>query len=409
MKLIDWSHTVIGRNLWLSWQAKCAGNKHLRRAHRAQWRPWRLAGLIIGLCILLWTQGGGWRPASAQQDPPADTTTAPTTQGQATTVTAESVQARRVKVNFFINTIDNIDDESGRYTIDFWLDLFWRDPALEGKTVDQVDPASLWNPQIQTLNANDLTVLYQSYTDSFEPETNVYLSQRLVGTFTSDFDLSRFPFDHQQLEIQIESSEFDSNQLLFDFLGADQAIIYAEKPFTFPLPINKYISTEFALRNWLLTTANVVQQIHVLPYDKSSWAQFRVELQIARQARPYVLKIMLVFVLIMVLGATVFAINLQELRYRLLVLFMLLLTAITFDFTRLQASPRVAYLTVLDLHALFCYFGLALAIGAVVLIALQNKKGPTAASERFNRWATIGYCLLILLINLGLGWYGTGG
>lgn len=363
---------------------------------------------VVLLCtaLLLWLIASGASVVRAQEEP--STANPPAALGQATGVTAESVQVRRVKVNFFINSIHAIDDQSGSYAIDFWLDLFWRDPALDGQSVDAVDPARLWNPQIQALNTKDLTVLYQSYADSFEPDTNVYLSQRLVGTFTSPFDLSRFPFDRQQLAIQFESREFDSNRLLFDFLGADQAIIYSETPFAFPLPLGKYVSTEFAMREWLLTTAQVVQQIHVLPYDKSSWAQFRIELQIERQSRPYVLKIMLVFMLIMVLGATVFAINMRELRYRLLALFLLLLTAITFDFTRLQVSPRTAYITLLDLQALLCYLLIGLAIGAVVLIAWQNKSGATTLARLLNIGATIGYIGLVVLLNLALGWYGSG-
>ncbi|MEZ4868136.1 MAG: hypothetical protein R3C14_42810 [Caldilineaceae bacterium] len=346
-------------------------------------------------------------PTALAQQEPADSV--PASANQAGAVTAENVQVRRVKVNFFINSIQQIDDETGSYAIDFWLDLFWRDPALDGKTVDQVDTATLWNPQIQALNSNDLTVLYQSYSDSFEPDTNVYLSQRLVGVFTTPFNLSRFPFDSQQLEVQLESQEYDSNRLLFDFLGADQAIIYSEKPFTFPLPTGKYISPEFSLGGWSLTAANVVEQIHVLPYDKSSWAQFRIEIQLERQARAYVLKVMLVFGLLMVLGATVFVIGIEELRYRLLALFMLLLAAVTFDFTRLQNSPRVAYLTLLDLQALLCYLLLGLAIGLVVVTAILKRRGWPDLAQRLNWLAVVGYGILIILINLGLGWYGAGG
>jgi len=347
--------------------------------------------------------------ALAQDDQPTDSIPATNSQSGNATVSAESVQARRVKVNFFINSIHHIDDESGSYAIDLWLDLFWRDPLLDGKTVDEVDTALLWKPEIEALNSKDFTVLYESYSDSFEPDTNVYFSRRVIGTFTNTFDLSRFPFDSQLLTVQFESSEYDSNQLLFDFLGADQEIIYSEKPFIFPLPTGKYISPEFSLGEWLLTSADVVQQVHVLPYDKSSWAQFRIEIQLQRQSRPYVLKIMLVFILITVLGATVFAIDIKELRYRLLALFMILLTAITFDFTRLQNSPNIAYLTLMDRQALFSYLLLGLAVIMVVLISLLREWQKIKLAERLNKGATIGYCLLVILIILGLVWYGASG
>lgn len=371
------------------------------------------------VCILLGL-AGGWVTGStlfAQDEQPAGATpTAPGQEGNPAATTrrelvepAERVQVRRVKVNFFINTLHTIDDETGSYVVDFWLDLYWRDPAVAGTTVDDVDPALLWNPQIKALNASELTVLYQAHLDSFEPDTNVHLSQRLVGVFRNRFDLQRFPFDRQWLVITLESSDFDSNRLLFDFMGADQPILYAEKPFTFPLPLGKYISTELALPEWMPTAANVIQQIHVLPYDKSSWAQLRIEIQLARQAWPYVLKIMLVFVLLMLLGATVFALPLTELRYRLPAFLLLLLATITFDFTRLQSSPQLAYLTLLDQQALLCYLLLGLTMSAVVMISALHNRGLSVQAERLNRWAIMGYSLLVILVNLGLGWYGWGG
>lgn len=369
---------------------------------------WPQSVAVCLLTLVVWLGGARPTPLWAQQDQPTQTPPAaePAT---ANAGAAAAIQVRRVKVNFFINSIHALDDETGSYVVDFWLDLYWADPALNGKTVDDVNPAMLWNPQVAALNSNNLTTLYTSYADSFEPDTNVYLSQRLVGTFTSAFDLHRFPFDQQQLELQFESNEFDSNRLLFDFLGADQEIIYSEQPYSFPLPLGKYISPEFSLRNWLLTGADVVQQIHVLPYDKSSWAQFRIEIQIERQSRPYVLKIILVFGLLMTLGATVFVINLSELRYRLLAFFMLLMTAVTFDFTRLQVSPHAPYLTLLDLVALLTYCLFGVAIGLVVLIAIQNKRGALVQAERLNLLAVGVYCLLMLLISVGLGWYGLAG
>ncbi|MCB0064924.1 MAG: hypothetical protein KDE19_22525 [Caldilineaceae bacterium] len=397
--------------LWCS-DTRCtaATEAHVTQGLLSHRWLFRICVLTVLLTVLLIALiGVDATPGLAQQDQPGTGVSGTAGDSGGTLVTAENVQVRRVKVNFFINSIHALNDEVGSYEVDFWLDLYWRDPALDGKTVDEVDPATLWNPSVDALNSTNLTQLYESYADSFEPDTNVYLSQRLVGTFTSAFDLRRFPFDQQRLEVQLESNEFDSNRLLFDFLGADQEVIYAEQPFTFPLPIGKYISPEFALPSWSITAADVVQQIHVLPYDKSSWAQFRIEIQVARSSRSYVLKIMLVFVLLMILGATVFAINLTELRYRLLSLFTLLLTAVIFDFTRLQVSPHAPYLTLLDLQALATYFTLGVAAGTVVLIAVQEKRAGRTQAERLNLFVISGYCLFVLVVNVGLGWYGIAG
>ncbi|MEM7125875.1 MAG: hypothetical protein AAF702_06090 [Chloroflexota bacterium] len=376
----------------------------------------RLLIILMSLSILCGAGSTGFTApaAMAQQDSNNNessenaSTSGTVEQDSSTNSTSDNVRIRRVKANFYINSIHSIDDARGTYAIDFWLDLFWNDPALGGNTVDEVDPSLFWNPKIHALNSNDLVVLFQSYSDSFEPDTNIYFSQRLVGTFQSEFDLSRFPFDSQLLMIQIESQEFDSNRLLFDFLGSDQEIIYSERPFRFPIPMGKYISPEFELPGWSITSSNVIQQIHVLPYDKSSWAQFRIEIQIKRIWRSFVLKMMLVFALIMLLGTAVFTINVGDSRYRLLALFTLLLTAITFDFTRLQHSPLVTTITLLDLQALLSYVVLSLAISAVVAIGILNRQG-VSATQRLNMGMAIGYGTLVLLINIGLFWYGAGG
>jgi hypothetical protein len=75
----------------------------------------------------------------------------------------------------------------------------------------------------------------------------------------------------------------------------------------------------------------------------------------------------------------------------------------------LQVSPRTSYITLLDLQALLCYLLLSLAIGAVVLIAWQNKNGSSPLARLLNIGATIGYISLVILLNLALGWYGNGG
>lgn len=54
----------------------------------------------------------------------------------------------------------------------------------------------------------------------------------------------------------------------------------------------------------------------------------------------------------MVLAWSVLLLEVSELRFRLLVLFTLLLAAVTFDFATAALRPKVAYLTLIDLYLL---------------------------------------------------------
>ncbi|MEM7531896.1 MAG: hypothetical protein AAF639_06965 [Chloroflexota bacterium] len=331
----------------------------------------------------------------------------------------------RVKLSFFINSITNIDEVAGLYGIDFWLTLYWSDPALNSKPVEEVDTSQLWNPKIRVTNMESQEIIVEEYENSFEPETNVSLTYRFDGIYKSDFDLRKFPFDTHTMMLSFESSEFDSNRLVFDFLHIDQEIIYREEPLETQVALGKYLSPEVALIGWSFVegSAQIVQQIHVLAYDKSSWAQFRIEVDIERDSRPYVLKMMLVIFLFMLLGGAVFFIDVGEIRYRLLALLMLLLTAITFDFTRLQNTPLTTALTILDIQVLLCYFVFVIAALMMILIKRLERREASAnnagqhnhskSSElfpitiRLNWFFLTGYIVLVLISHIGLGVYGT--
>lgn len=127
-----------------------------------------------------------------------------------------------MKVNFFINSIRHVDSSAGTYDINMYLDLYWYDPALEGTTVEQVDPTTLWDPQIELVNAQTSNILFQMYASSLEAETNVRSSYRIIGTYIGRFDLHKFPFDQQTLVITMSSFTHDSSEVLFDFLTLDQ-------------------------------------------------------------------------------------------------------------------------------------------------------------------------------------------
>jgi len=176
-------------------------------------------------------------------------------------------------VNFFINSIRAINDEAGTYEIDFWLELFWQDSALEGTVIEDIRPEQLWDPKIEAINGQALTLLYKGYDNSFEPDTNIALYQRLSGTFYQKFNLEKFPFDQQWMSIDLESSEYPSNRLLLDFIDLDQATVYTEQASVYPIPIGKFVSSDVSLGEWSIAEAQIAQQIHVLSYDKSSWAQ----------------------------------------------------------------------------------------------------------------------------------------
>lgn len=343
-----------------------------------------------------------------QPDSPAQT------ESDNTTTTTESnavntLKARRVKVNFYLNSISNVNDDLGSYDVDLWLDLFWYDAALEGKTIDQVDTSTLWTPKAEFVNARNVTTLYESFDNGLEEGTNVRLSQRLVITFFTNFDLRRFPFDQQILLLKLESNEYDSSQVLFDFATLEQPPAHSEQAFIQPIPLGKYFLNDSNLQGWTLSDSRIVQQIRVLPYDKSSWSQLRIEITATRYYQPYLWKIILVLLFLILLIWGVFWLEVGELRYRLLLLCTLLLALTTLDYKMVQILPQTSYMTSLDLYTAVCY---GLLVGSAVIIVLCKALYETVHKKlalRINFAMIALYPLIIVVINLGFFWYGLGG
>ena len=363
---------------------------------------------LLGLAVHL-----GLQPAIAQaQDQtqaPAQgitATTVLTTTGPTTTSGVLAIpELRRVKISFFLNSITNIDSKNGTYDVDCYLDLYWFEPALEGKQLADLDPETLWNPILEPINSQDYEIQVIGYANSLEPRTNLRLSYRLLGTFFNRFELARFPFDQQTLTFQLESAEFDSNALLFDFMETESPTIYGDRPVVFSVPSGKYLAPDLTIAGWTLGDTQVVQQIHVLPYDKSSWAQFRVDLLVTRQWQGYLWRILFQLGLVQTLFWAVLFIDSRHLHYRLLLLFTLFMLAVIFNLVLLQNLPATVYLTLMERAMLLTYTAGALTALLTVVINLLHQSGADQLGLRINHVARISYPLILVAANGLLFWY----
>lgn len=366
----------------------------------------------VGWLVLICTLLVGWLvvPVRARsvymplrQDNTNNEPAAATTGNDAATGASEEVgvaELRRVKVNFFINSISHVNDEAGTYDLDCYLDFYWYEPALEGKRVEEVDPTTLWEPHLEPVNSSSYQLLGRNYTSSLEPRTNVRLGYRLVGTFYTDFDLREFPFDHQVFTIQLESAEFDSSLLLFDFIDNDSPTVYGDQPLVNSVARGKYMVPDFQIPEWTVTDLQIVQLIRVLPYDKSSWAQFRVDLPVTRQSGSYLWRIIIVLVLLLATCWSVLFLESQLLRYRLLLLCVLFMVTVLFNFLLQQNQPRTPYLTFPDRYMLLTYGAIGLLTATVVVIKVLHERGQDALAQRVNNLARLIYPVLVILANV---------
>jgi len=323
-------------------------------------------------------------------------------------VTGGGTPAQRVKVNFFIDAIRAIDTATGAYDIDCTLDFHWFDPALVGQDVDQVEPARLWQPYLDLVNAQEFTIVAHRYQNSLEPGANVRLTYRVTGRFFTPFDLRKFPFDQQTFSLQLESAEYDSEQVLFDFVYLLEPVAPSEEAYRQEAPRGRYVAANAAPVDWQVTQVAIGQLVRVLPHDKSSWSQFRIDIVMARQALYYFWRTLWVLALIMFLVWGALLVDGEALGTRLWLLFLLCVMTVAVNALMLRSLPSSDVFTFLDLYRLSCYGLILLMALAVVAVKLLYRGQWRGWGAHLNRLLAIGYPLLVILVNVALYWYALG-
>lgn len=312
---------------------------------------------------------------------------------------------KRLKVNFFINALSNIQSQTGDFTSDFYLDLFWQEPTIAaGADVTALDPATIWNPQLALVNSKNAKFLFEAYDNSAEPETNVQLSYRAVGDFAATFDLHNFPFDQQEIAIKLEPGNGNSDMAQLEFIDLNQTVVPSEQAYTQFIPKGRYIDSQAIPREWTVQATRIVQQLYVYPHDQSTRSRFQMEIRLARQAGPYVWKYMMPLILLALLAWIVCLINGQALGFRLWLIAILFGALVAFHTIQWRTLPSVAYLTYLDRFLLLHYSLMSTLLGFVFAVRFLHQGNHARIANAIHWGLIFGYPTLYVVINLWLYW-----
>ncbi len=314
----------------------------------------------------------------------------------------ETSSAQRVKVNFYINSLRDAPDQPGSYALDFYVDSLWQETELTAAELTNAAAGSFFDPVLEVVNAGQVQELGRRYDRSIEPETNLRLRQRLTAIFTPPLDLSRFPFDQQVISLRLESAEYDSENLLLDFVGLVEPRAQSETIYSQPVPRGRYIDINGIDPAWQVQEIQVGQLIRVLPYDNSAWSQLRVDLVVKRVASGYLWRIWVVLAGLWLLVGSVLLVDSDALPIRLWLLCLLFWIVVAFQAILTRVLPPLDAFTLLDLYLLICYCAIVLMALLVLTIKLLHLWGR----QRWARWVNLGsiilYPTVFVVVNLWL-------
>jgi Neurotransmitter-gated ion-channel ligand binding domain len=304
-----------------------------------------------------------------------------------------------VSLGFYLTNVVAIDESRESFEVAGFLTAQWLDPRLalagepdkseEQETTRNFLKEDLWTPSIEGAN----TISFKTFQYSLEADRNSLVTywERFDGVFSNDFQLGRFPFDTQVLRFEFQPFLSSASHIRF----TDQAL-----PSTGISPQQHTELAAWHLQELRYTAKKLPSDGFLPPIQDALF-----EIVVKRRSGFYVWKIFLPLLMMTMIPAVVFWIDVKEFDWLLKIPITMLLSMVAFEFTVTRDLPRVGYLTFLDAVFLasfaFCFLG----VFEITIVYLLQKHGRRPLAVRLHsagRWAyPSAYFGLVFMLAIG--------
>ena len=318
-----------------------------------------------------------------------------------------------ITVSLGVIDIPKIDEPGETFNIDSYFFLEWNDSAayeyITGhgilpqaetyKFYSNTEVQSIlrdigWPEIIQFTNQVGQRDILSSYL-WISANGDVTYYERFQGTFHSKYQLRKYPFDSQKLNILIESAYYDRTML--EFAAPKDKVIFYESP-TKPLPGDEPLDLE----EWHLDR-NIESNVgeYTSRLTGRSFSYVSIDITAHRKVGFHIWKIFLPLVLIIGISWSVFWIWTENVASRLSISMIGFLTAISFGFFISNSLPKISYLTFMDYGIIGIYVFMTLTVLEVLTTNFLTSRGKELVASRLNlysRWLFPASFLMYLLV-----------
>lgn len=243
------------------------------------------------------------------------------------------------------------------FTSEMFVDIEWHDPRLafdpDETGVDkevflehdaQLRLERIWWPDIEFENAQGQRETANRELVIHSDGTVVY-SERFQGAFTVDMNLKKFPFDHQHLEIRVESFSWDERSVVF-----------------VPLEHKTGYNEAFETLEWDLHDVRAEVQAKQEVRSPEAFSEYVYSIEVDRDPGFYLFKILAPLLIIVVFNWTTFWMPGEPASTRMERGVIALLTVVAFNQVVASNLPRIGYLTFMDavVYVAFASVGLTM-------------------------------------------------
>lgn len=231
------------------------------------------------------------------------------------------------------------------FEVEMFIDLSWRDERL-AFTSEKVEPrvfleeeaeeklSEIWSPDIEIQNE-----VGKRTTESIEliifPDGTVQYEERFGALMNAVLDLSRFPFDRQIFDLELQSFVWDQDDLI--------------------LVVNEQqlgMDPDFHTPEWTVTGVEALLSMRSEIRDNQAFSTYTFRIRATRRAGHYLLRILMPLMFVMLLTWSAFWTHSSE---RIRMGFIALLTVVATHTVISQSLPRLHYPTFSDILLTVCY------------------------------------------------------
>lgn len=327
---------------------------------------WRV-GVILGVALGL---SGAMRSASADRPPkpPTDLRQHPT--GGKTPIT--------VAVGIYLTNLVAIDESRETFEVTGYLFGKWRDPRFADANTESASRKfkldELWSPAID--GENSVSHKTNSYDLEVDPNGWVTYTENFDGTLSTAYNLRAFPFDTQVLRFEYQP-----------FLAEGSEFEFAQDPLP-ATAISRGKYTQLAaweVKDLKYSTEKIQDPVTGHQADRAIF-----EVVVMRRWGFYVWKVFLPLLIMTLLPAVVFWIDVKEFDWMLKIPMTMLLATVAFEFVVSRDLPKIGYLTLLDAVFLLSLVFYSICSVEITAVFLMQRSGRRPEAERLHvmgRWA----------------------
>ena len=276
-----------------------------------------------------------------------------------------------------LSQLSEPSDPFPTYDVEMFFNISWKDPRLAFDDqgghphIFQEEEAreklsEIWSPDPEIQNevgqrATESVVL------TIMPDGTVDYEERLGATLNAELDLRKFPFDRQQLDVEIQSFVWDRNEVVFVANEAQTGF-----------------DADFETPEWRVNSVEGLIGARSEVRDDREFSTFTFRIHAQRHAGHYILRIFIPILFVMTLTWAAFWEPAQD---RIRVGFIALLTVVATHTVISRNLPRLSYPTLADALLIVCYLVATSLTVVSIVVQRAEARGEIERAERIDRLA----------------------